>query len=154
MSSSTQPQTEPQTIEINKETSIKFLGQLVKMGQDVGHFSLKDSHFIYEALRSLEYDDSKKTPEPKPDITEKTALQILVNAVAMSQKLGHCFSLETASNAFRVVMFVTDTLLKKDESETETTTESDDHETTEPVATIASIAGSSKKSRLPCRKDY
>ena len=133
-------QGEPQTIELNKKTAIAFMKQLVEKGQDAGHYSLQDSHFIFEAVRVLEYDD-QDSKLPKPEIDEKSAFEILINAITVSQKQGHCFTLETASNAFRVAMFVTANFIKKAKKD-------DDAE----EGDVAVAGPSNTPSRLPLKK--
>lgn len=113
MASSVPSQT-TKTVELNKENSIDLMSKLVHKGQDAGHYSLSDSFLIYQALCFLGYDESKENVRPKPKLTENRALDILAQAILVSQKLGHCYSFEDSSNAFQVVAYISENFLKED----------------------------------------
>lgn len=129
-----------EAIELNKTNAIDFLNKLVDKGQDSGHYSLQDSHLIHEALRFLRYDDEGDNRIPKPEMEEKDAFQILIGAVSASQKLGHCYTVEESSNAFRVVVYITKNIIKGND-ENDSTTESGEGGNT----------ASSSKSQLPLK---
>jgi len=128
-----------EAIELNKKNAINFLKKLVEKGQDSGHYTLQDSHLIYEALRFLGYDDQGDKTIPKPEMEEKDAFQILIGAVTASQKLGHCYTVEESSNAFRVVVYITKNIIKSNDEDDSTTETGEEGK------------ASTSKSRLPLK---